>query len=106
MKTHFDRASFLQSIDNDEELFREIVGTLNFEEMIEDYRHAYTAKDLKRIYAANHKIKGISRNMFFLHLIELCLLAERDIKNGDFPSENVLNKIFEEMIFIKKLLAN
>jgi HPt (histidine-containing phosphotransfer) domain-containing protein len=102
---HFKREQFLSVIQDDEELFFEILSSINFEGLMSDYQKAVSENNWSEVYLINHKIKGIAKNLFFEQLAEVCIAVEIVIKNQKIPEERLLNELLGEMGFLQKILA-
>ncbi len=102
---HFKREQFLSIIQDDEELFVEILSSIDFAEFIEDYQKAISGKNWSEVYLINHKIKGIAKNLFFEQLAQACIAVEIVIKNQKIPDAILIDTLIGEMNLLKNILT-
>ena len=104
---HFDRSTLMESIGNDENIYKEILS-----EVQKQFRHDLTllqtaidARNLSDIKKYAHSIKGASLNMWFNKMAELAIEFELNLENYQWEEfEELIKDLFSEWEQVRLLL--
>ena len=103
----FNKAEALYLMDNDEELFKEIIELFieNCPEWVEELKKAVENEDALKVEGTSHKIKGALRSLVAVPAQEKAQELENIGRSKDLTKANETFKIFNEEInsLIKEL---
>ncbi|MCK5808733.1 response regulator [bacterium] len=105
---HFNKKSFLEKINYDEQFFNEIIELVKstVPDMLSLLKKAVTEDDRKLISDTAHNIKGSSANIAFNHLAALAKEMEQAAEAGTKKQlQKTLNKIEKEWKILLLLIA-
>ena len=106
---HFDKGELLLSINQDQALFKELIGMApkEFSDCIALLKKAIDKKDSEEIRKAAHAIKGVSLGMCFNHMADLAKSIELDV---EMDKSNKIETKYQELVveweLIKETIRN
>ncbi|MDD3876225.1 MAG: ATP-binding protein [Bacteroidales bacterium] len=107
-KEHFDKADYVKRNSDDKELAQELF-VLFFEGMnkyTSGIKNAIENGNQKDLFFNAHSLKGAARLIAFYTLADYALEIENSDINDKDKINNLLNKIFDEVVMLKELTTN
>ncbi len=103
---HFDKEALRKKIYHDEELYQMILQEARtlLHSLVPQMKEALAQKELDRLSALAHKLKGAALAAFFYHLAALCKEVEHDTSQNIEQLEKILEAIDQETQYLLKIL--
>lgn len=102
----FDKTVLMDRLNNDQELYKELLlATNDFEKHIRLLHEAIAKNDTPSIKFSSHRIKGAASSMSFDKLQQIALKIEEQALNGSAQYANLLELLDEEWSNLQHIIA-
>ena len=107
---HFDLEALKTRLGNNEMVIKQFIAliSMNLDKptsiLIEDLRDALHQKDVARLHATAHKIKGTALSSSLPHLAELAYAIEKEQGLDKDSIDKLINEIVDEVALLKQLI--
>ena len=107
---HFNLESLRTRLGNNEVLIKQFIAliTMNLDKptstLIEDLRDALQQKDIAKLHATAHKIKGTALSSSLTHLAELAYAIEKEEGLDKDSIQALIDEIVAEIALLKQLI--